>query len=105
MLAPAWGQRPELFIMVAAVVISVGVMMAFAVPVGRFVNKNPSIQILALSFLILIGFMLTTESMHLSEAVLADQEIGAVPKGYLYFAIAFSLAVEFINMKMRKKTV
>jgi len=52
--------------------------------------------------LILIGFMLTTESMHLSEAVLFDQEIGAVPKGYLYFAIAFSLAVEFMNMKMRK---
>lgn len=100
-----WGQRPELFIMVTGVIISVAVMMAFAVPVGNFVNKNPSIQILALSFLILIGFMLTTESMHLSEAVLGGQSIGAVPKGYLYFAIAFSLAVEFINMKMRKKTV
>ena len=91
--------------MVAAVVVSVAVMMIFAVPVGKFVNKNPSIQILALSFLILIGFMLTTESMHLSDAVLADQTIGAVPKGYLYFAIAFSLIVEFINMKMRKKSV
>lgn len=99
-----WGQRPELFIMIAGVVISVIIMMLFAVPVGRFVNKNPSIQILALSFLILIGFMLTTESMHLSEAILLEQEIGAVPKGYLYFAIAFSLAVEFINMKMRKKS-
>jgi len=98
-----WGQRPELFIMIAAVVVSVAVMMLFAVPVGNFVNRNPSIQILALSFLILIGFMLTTESMHLSNAVLAGQHIGAVPKGYLYFAIAFSLAVEFINMKMRKK--
>lgn len=100
-----WGQRPELFIMIAAVIISVGVMMAFAVPVGNFVNRNPSIQILALAFLILIGFMLTTESMHLSEAILGGQSIGAVPKGYLYFAIAFSLAVEFLNMKMRKKTV
>lgn len=99
-----WGQRPELFIMITAVIVSVAVMMLFAVPVGNFVNKNPSIQILALSFLILIGFMLTTESMHLSGAVLAGQHIGAVPKGYLYFAIAFSLAVEFINMKMRKKT-
>jgi predicted tellurium resistance membrane protein TerC len=89
--------------MIAAVVVSVGIMMIFAVPVGNFVNKNPSIQILALSFLILIGFMLTTESMHLSHAVLAGQEIGAVPKGYLYFAITFSLIVEFINMKMRKK--
>ena len=48
--------------------------------------------------------MLTTEAMHLSEAVLAEQEIGAVPKGYLYFAIAFSLIVEFLNMKMRKRS-
>lgn len=97
-----WGQRPELFVMVAGVVISVAVMMMFAVPVGNFVNKNPSIQILALAFLILIGFMLTTESMYLSDAILVKQEIGAVPKGYLYFTIAFSLAVEFLNMKMRK---
>lgn len=92
-----------LVIMVTAVVISVGVMMLFAVPVGNFVNANPSIQILGLAFLILIGFMLITESMHLSHAQLAGQHVGAVPKGYLYFAIAFSLAVEFINMKMRKK--
>ncbi len=98
------GIEGALYIMIAAVIISVGVMMLFAVPVGSFVNKNPSIQILALSFLILIGFMLTTESMHLSGAVLAGQEVGAVPKGYLYFAIAFSLAVEFLNMKMRKKS-
>lgn len=98
-----WGQRPELFIMIAGVIISVIIMMSFAVPVGKFVNRNPSIQILALSFLILIGFMLITESMHLSEAILANQSVGAVPKGYLYFAIAFSLSVEFLNMRMRKK--
>ncbi|MBP8066284.1 MAG: TerC family protein, partial [Flavobacterium sp.] len=97
------GLEGALYIMITAVVISVGVMMLFAVPVGNFVNKNPSIQILGLAFLILIGFMLMTESMHLSEAVLAGQHVGAVPKGYLYFAIAFSLAVEFLNMKMRKK--
>lgn len=97
------GVDGALTIMVTAVVISVGVMMLFAVPVGNFVNKNPSIQILGLAFLILIGFMLTTESMHLSHAVLAGEEIGAVPKGYLYFAIAFSLGVEFLNMKLRKK--
>lgn len=97
------GVEGALTIMITAVVISVGVMMLFAVPVGNFVNKNPSIQILGLAFLILIGFMLTTESMHLSHAVLAGEEIGAVPKGYLYFAIAFSLGVEFLNMKMRKK--
>jgi predicted tellurium resistance membrane protein TerC len=97
------GVPGALVIMVTAVVISVGIMMLFAVPVGNFVNANPSIQILGLAFLILIGFMLITESMHLSHAQLAGQHVGAVPKGYLYFAIAFSLAVEFINMKMRKK--
>ncbi|SDH22869.1 Membrane protein TerC, possibly involved in tellurium resistance [Flavobacterium omnivorum] len=97
------GLEGALYIMVTAVVISVGVMMLFAVPVGTFVNNNPSIQILGLAFLILIGFMLITESMHLSEAVLAGQTVGAVPKAYLYFAIAFSLGVEFLNMKMRKK--
>lgn len=97
------GVEGALIIMVTAVVISVGVMMLFAVPVGNFVNNNPSIQILGLAFLILIGFMLITESMHLSNAELAGQHVGAVPKGYLYFAIAFSLAVEFINMKMRRR--
>lgn len=96
------GLNGALYIMIAAVVISVSIMMLFAVPVGNFVNKNPSIQILGLAFLILIGFMLITESMHLSDAELAGQHVGAVPKGYLYFAIAFSLAVEFLNMKMRK---
>lgn len=99
------GIEGALIIMICAVVISVFVMMLFALPVGNFVNANPSIQVLGLAFLILIGFMLITESMHLSEAQLAGQKIGAVPKGYLYFAIAFSLAVEFINMKMRKKQV
>ena len=97
------GIEDALYIMITAVIISVGVMMLFAVPVGNFVNKNPSIQILGLAFLILIGFMLITESMHLSNAQLAGQHVGTVPKGYLYFAIAFSLAVEFINMKMKKE--
>ena len=97
------GVEGALYIMVTAVIISVGVMLLFAVPVGNFVNVNPSIQVLGLAFLILIGFMLITESMHLSNASLAGQHVGVVPKGYLYFAITFSLAVEFINMKMRKK--
>lgn len=97
------GLEGALYIMVTAVIISVGVMMLFAVPVGNFVNANPSIQILGLAFLILIGFMLLTESMHLSHASLVGQHVGAVPKGYLYFAITFSLVVEFLNMKMRKK--
>jgi predicted tellurium resistance membrane protein TerC len=97
------GVSGALYIMITAVVISVGIMMLFAVPVGNFVNANPSIQILGLAFLILIGFMLITESMHLSNASLVGEHVGAVPKGYLYFAIAFSLGVEFLNMKMRKK--
>ena len=97
------GVPGALYIMVTAVIISVGVMMLFAVPVGNFVNVYPSIQILVLAFLILIGFMLITESMHLSNAALVGEHVGAVPKGYLYFAISFSLAVEFLNMKMRKK--
>ena len=97
------GVPGALIIMVTAVVISVGVMLIFAVPVGNFVNENPSIQILGLAFLILIGFMLITESMHLSGAELVGEHVGAVPKGYLYFAIAFSLATEFLNMKMRKR--
>mgnify|MGYP006341975611 FL=1 len=97
------GVPGALYIMVTAVIISVGVMMLFAVPVGNFVTVNPSIQILGLAFLILIGFMLITESMHLSNAALVGEHVGAVPKGYLYFAISFSLAVEFLNMKMRKK--
>ena len=96
------GLEGALPLMIIAVILSVAIMMLFANPVGKFVNRNPSIQILALSFLILIGFMLITESMHLSTALLAGNAIGAVPKGYLYFAIAFSLGVEFLNMRMRK---
>ena len=91
-----------LTIMIIAVIISILIMMIFAVPVGRFVNKHPTVQLLALSFLILIGFMLVTESAHLSNAVIFGQHVGAIPKGYLYFAIAFSLGVEALNMKVRK---
>jgi len=91
-----------LVIMVLAVVISVGIMMAFANPVGRFVNKHPTIQMLGLAFLILIGFMLILEGGHLAHLTIGGSEIGAVPKGYLYFAIAFSLLVEFLNMRLRK---
>ena len=92
-----------LMLMVIAVIVSVGIMMLFARAVGEFVGKHPTIQVLALSFLILIGFMLITEAAHLSHVVVYGQSIGAIPKGYLYFAIAFSLGVEFINMKLRPK--
>lgn len=97
------GVDGALVIMVIAVVFSVLIMMLFAVPVGRFVNKHPTIQMLGLSFLILIGFMLILEGGHLAHLSIFDSNIGAVPKGYLYFAIAFSLVVEVLNMKLRKK--
>ena len=97
------GVEGALYIMITAVVISVLIMMQFAVPVGNFVNKHPSIQILGLSFLILIGFMLITESAHLSNAAIFGSHVTAVPKGYLYFAISFSLLVEVLNMKASKK--
>lgn len=97
------GIQGALVIMIAAVVVSVLIMMLFAVPVGRFVNNHPTIQMLGLSFLILIGFMLIVEGGHMAHFMAGDAEIGEVPKGYLYFAIAFSLLVEFLNIKMRKK--
>ena len=90
-----------LIIMIIAVVVSVLIMMLFAVPVGNFVNRNPTIQMLGLSFLILIGFMLLAEGAHLGHLRVFGSEVGTIPKGYLYFAIAFSLLVEFLNMKIR----
>lgn len=92
-----------LILMIVAVVISVVIMMLFANPVGNFVNKHPTVQILGLSFLILIGFMLITEAAHLSHLKVFGNSIGAIPKGYLYFTIAFSLLIEFLNFKLRKK--
>jgi predicted tellurium resistance membrane protein TerC len=96
------GLEGALYIMITAVIISVLIMMQFAVPVGTFVSKHPSIQILALSFLVLIGFMLITEAAHLAGASFFGNQVATVPKGYLYFAISFSLLVEVLNMKMSK---
>ncbi|RPG63855.1 MAG: TerC family protein [Flavobacteriaceae bacterium TMED42] len=90
-------------VMGIAIVISILIMMLFAHPVGNFVNQHPSLQVLGLSFLLLIGFMLLAEAAHLSHAEILGQTVGSIPKGYLYFAIAFSLGVEFINMKVRRK--
>ncbi len=95
------GVEGAMIIMIVSVVLSMIIMMLFANPVGKFVNKHPTIQMLGLSFLILIGFMLIAESAHLSHAKLFGETIGAIPKGYLYFAITFSLVVEMLNMKMR----
>ncbi|MEM7104539.1 MAG: TerC family protein [Bacteroidota bacterium] len=97
------GIEGALVIMIIAVVLSVIIMMVFANPVGEFVNKHPTVQMLGLAFLILIGFMLIAEGAHLAHFTVAGSEVGAVPKGYLYFAIAFSLMVEFLNMRLRKK--
>jgi predicted tellurium resistance membrane protein TerC len=97
------GLQGSLIIMIIAVVFSVLIMMLFAAPVGDFVNRHPTIQMLGLAFLILIGFMLIAEGAHLAHLSIAGSEVGNVPKGYLYFAIAFSLFVEFLNMRLRKQ--
>lgn len=96
------GLSGALVIMIVAVVLSVLIMVLFAAPVGRFVNQHPTIQMLGLAFLILIGFMLIAEGAHLGHLVISGAEVGAVPKGYLYFAIVFYLFVEFLNMRLRK---
>lgn len=100
----AIGLTQNVPIMIAAVVISVLIMMVFSGPVGNFVNRHPSIQMLGLSFLIMIGFMLIAEGGHLANLSIFGNEVGSVPKGYLYFAIAFSLLVEVLNIKMKKNS-
>lgn len=100
----AIGLTKDFSIMVIAIVASVLIMMLFAGPVGQFVNRHPTIQMLGLAFLILIGFMLIAEGAHLAHLKVFDAEVGAVPKGYLYFAIAFSLFVEFLNLRLRRKS-
>ncbi|MFT7723580.1 MAG: TerC family protein [Roseateles sp.] len=87
----AVGMVSDVRIMIAAVVASVGLMMLFAGPIGRFVSHHPTIKMLALSFLVVVGVVLVAEGFG-----------NHVPKGYIYFAMAFSLGVEMINIKMRK---
>lgn len=87
----AVGMVDNLWIMIAAVVVSIVFMMAFAGSIGAFVQKHPTIKMLALSFLILIGVTLIAEGL--------DQHI---PKGYIYFAMAFSVLVEILNLRLRK---
>ncbi|WP_342221404.1 TerC family protein [Candidatus Fukatsuia endosymbiont of Tuberolachnus salignus] len=88
----AVGLSDHLFIMMAAVVIAVGVMMFAARPIGEFVNQNPSVKMLALAFLILVGVTLVLESFQMR-----------VPKGYIYFAMFFSIGVETLNWLRGKK--
>jgi predicted tellurium resistance membrane protein TerC len=87
----AIGMTKEVIIMMIAVVASIIVMMLFSEAVSKFINTHPTMQMLALSFLILIGVMLIAEGFHQH-----------VSKGYIYFAIAFSMAVELLNMRMRR---
>jgi predicted tellurium resistance membrane protein TerC len=89
----AVGLVDHVIIMVIAVVISMGIMLAFSKYIADFVNKHPTVKMLALSFLIMIGIMLVLEAAHQH-----------VPKGYIYFAMFFSLAVEMLNMRLRKPT-
>ncbi|MEO6334295.1 MAG: TerC family protein [Pyrinomonadaceae bacterium] len=89
----AVGMVNNLWIMISAVVISIVAMMLFAGPIGSFVERHPTIKMLALSFLLLIGVTLVGEGF--------GQHI---PKGYIYFAMAFSVLVEVLNMRLRKKT-
>ena len=91
-----------LVLMIIAVMISIGIMIGFANPIRKFIDTHPSVQVLGLAFLILIGFMLITEAAHLSHAEFFGKTVGAIPKGYLYFAIVFSLFVEFLNSRTRK---
>ena len=88
----AVGMAQQLWVMVTAMILAVGVMLLSAGKVGAFVSRHPSMQILALSFLILIGVMLMAEGF--------GQHVG---KGYIYFAMAFSLGIELLNMRFRKK--
>jgi predicted tellurium resistance membrane protein TerC len=101
----AIGLTNDMTIMIIAVVASAVIMMGFSGPVGRFVNNHPSLQVLGLSFLIMIGFMLIAEASHDSELQILGNSIGQIPKGYLYSSIVFSLFVEFVNIKLRKKSI
>jgi len=89
----AVGLVSQVSIMAIAIVIAVGVMMFAAKSIGEFVDRHPTIKVLALSFLVIVGITLIMEGFNVH-----------VPKGYIYFAMAFSLAVEMINIRMRKKS-
>ena len=89
----AVGMVDDVRVMIGAVICSVALMMLFAGPIGRFVSNHPTIKMLALSFLVVVGVVLVAEGFG-----------HHVPKGYIYFAMAFSLAVEMMNIKMRKKS-
>jgi predicted tellurium resistance membrane protein TerC len=84
----------ELMIMVIAVVVAAGIMVFTSGPIGEFVEKHPTVKMLALSFLLMIGFTLIVEGLHQH-----------IPKGYVYFAMGFSVFVEMINLRVRDRHV
>jgi len=88
----AVGMAEDIAVMILAVIIAVGVMLVSSRPIGAFVERHPTVKMLALSFLLLIGLSLVAEGF--------DQHI---PKGYIYFAMGFSVAVEMLNIRMRRK--
>ena len=88
----AVGMVKDVKVMIIAVILAVMFMLVFADRISAFINDRPTLKILALSFLILVGFVLVMEGMHKE-----------VPKGYIYFAMAFSVGVEMLNLRMRKK--
>jgi predicted tellurium resistance membrane protein TerC len=88
----AVGMVNQIGIMIAAVVVAIAIMMLFAASVSAFVHKHPTIKMLALSFLLLIGLTLIVEGFDVH-----------IPKGYIYFAMGFSVFVEFLNLRLRKK--
>lgn len=88
----AVGLVDNVMLMIIAVIISIGIMMAFAGPISRIINKHPSLQMLALSFLVVIGVMLVAEGIHQH-----------VSKNIIYSCLAFSLAVEMLNIRLRSK--
>lgn len=88
----AVGMANHLWVMVTAVVLAMGVMLVFAGAISDFVHRHPTVKMLALSFLILIGVSLMAEGLHQH-----------IPKGYIYFAMAFSCVVELINLKLKAK--
>ena len=90
----AVGMAEDLWVMVTAIIIAVGVMLIFADRISGFIDSNPTVKMLALSFLILIGVMLTAEAMGMH-----------IKKGYIYFAMAFALLVEMLNMRARRRRI
>ncbi len=88
----AVGLTNQVIIMIIAVVLSIAIMIAFSGKISDFIHKHPSMEVLALGFLILIGFMLFLEGLHKE-----------VPKGYVYFAIVFSMIIEMVNIRVRKR--